>query len=59
MRLLASYTGCTVIGIDYSLSLQARYPQAIDESAQVCQYYHQNAKHYNINTQCIGFAGDS
>lgn len=59
MRLLASYTGCTVIGIDYSLSPEAHYPQAIDESAQVCLYYHQNAKHYDINTQQIGFAGDS
>ncbi|EST57916.1 hypothetical protein K151_2339 [Proteus hauseri ZMd44] len=59
MRLLACYTRCTVIGIDYSLSPEAHYPQAIDESAQVCQYYHQNAKHYGINTQHIGFAGDS
>ncbi|QEZ93356.1 acetyl esterase [Proteus sp. CD3] len=59
MRLLASYTGCAVIGIDYSLSPEAHYPQAIDESAQVCQFYYQHADHYGINTQYIGFAGDS
>lgn len=35
MRLLARYTGCTVIGIDYSLSPQARYPQAIEETVAV------------------------
>ncbi|KJT32298.1 acetyl esterase, partial [Salmonella enterica subsp. enterica serovar Heidelberg str. RI-11-013374] len=38
MRLLARYTGCTVIGIDYSLSPQARYPQAIEETVAVCSW---------------------
>ncbi|EGI0892217.1 alpha/beta hydrolase fold domain-containing protein [Salmonella enterica] len=43
MRLLARYTGCTVIGIDYSLSPQARYPQAIEETVAVCSYFSQHA----------------
>lgn len=30
MRLLASYSQCTVIGIDYTLSPEARFPQAIE-----------------------------
>ncbi len=30
MRLLASYTQCTVIGIAYTLSPEARFPQAIE-----------------------------
>ncbi|ESE51926.1 acetyl esterase, partial [Salmonella enterica subsp. enterica serovar Heidelberg str. 82-2052] len=42
MRLLARYTGCTVIGIDYSLSPQARYPQAIEETVAVCSYFSQH-----------------
>ncbi len=41
MRLLACYSGCTVIGIDYSLSPEARYPQAIEEISTVYQYYQQ------------------
>lgn len=59
MRLLASYTGCTVIGVDYSLSPEARYPQAIEEISTVYQFYSLNAEKYNINMSQTGFAGDS
>ncbi len=59
MRLLARYTGCTVIGIDYSLSPQARYPQAIEETVAVCSYFSQHADEYSLNVEEIGFAGDS
>ncbi len=59
MRLLALYTDCTVIGIDYSLSPEAPYPQAIQEISEVCQYFYQNAKQHDVNMNQIGFAGDS
>lgn len=59
MRLLARYTGCTVIGIDYSLSPHARYPQAIEETVAVCRYFSQHADEYSLNVEKIGFAGDS
>ncbi|MCD2527419.1 acetyl esterase [Providencia huaxiensis] len=59
MRLLALYSGSTVIGVDYSLSPEARYPQAIEEISTVYQYYQQNAAQHNINMQQTGFAGDS
>lgn len=59
MLLLALYSGCTVIGVDYSLSPEARYPQAIEEISMVYQYYQQNAEQYNINMQQTGCAGDS
>lgn len=59
MRLLASYTRCTVIGIDYSLSPEARFPQAIEEIVATCQYFHHHAADYALNVENIGFAGDS
>ena len=59
MRLLAHYTQCTVIGIDYSLSPEARFPQAIEEIVAVCQYFHHHADDYSLNVKHIGFAGDS
>jgi acetyl esterase len=59
MRLLAQYTRCTVVGIDYTLSPEARFPQAIEEAAAVCQFYAQHAANYRLNMQRIGFAGDS
>ncbi|WP_432758774.1 alpha/beta hydrolase fold domain-containing protein [Escherichia coli] len=43
MRLLASYSQCTVIGIDYTLSPEARFPQAIEEIVAACCYFHQQA----------------
>lgn len=59
MRLLAKYTDCTVIGVDYSLSPEARFPQAIEETVSACQYFRQHAQEYQLNMTRIGFAGDS
>src|SRR5699024_7041191 len=59
MRLLASYTQCTVIGIAYTLSPEARFPQAIEEIVAACCYFQQQAEDYQINMSRIGFAGDS
>lgn len=59
MRLLAHYTQCTVVGIDYTLSPEARFPQAIEEAVAVCQFYAQHANTFNLNMQRIGLAGDS
>lgn len=59
MRLLAKYTGCTVIGIDYTLSPEARFPQAIEETIAVCQFFQRRDTAYHINMDNIGFAGDS
>jgi len=59
MRLLAHFSGCTVVGIDYSLSPQARFPQAIEEIAAVCQFYRRHSEHYGLNSERIGLAGDS
>lgn len=59
MRLLAHYSGCTVIGVDYSLSPEAHFPQAIEEIVCVCQFYSRNARSLSLNMTQIGFAGDS
>lgn len=59
MRLLAHYTGCNVIGIDYPLSPEAKFPQAIEDIVAVCQFYSQNAENYALNMSQIGLAGDS
>ena len=59
MRLLAHYTQCTVVGIDYTLSPEARFPQAIEEAVAVCQFYAQHAHTFNLNMRRFGLAGDS
>lgn len=59
MRLLAKYTGCTVVGIDYTLSPEARFPQAIEETVAVCRFFQRPDIVYHLNMNRIGFAGDS
>ena len=59
MRILAHASGCIVVGVDYSLSPEAKFPKAVLECAQVCAYYRENAARYGINPGKLGFAGDS
>lgn len=59
MRLLAHYSGCAVVGIDYSLSPEARFPQAIEEIVAVYQFYLRQGEQYGLTMSATGFAGDS
>lgn len=59
MRLLSDYTGCNVIGIDYPLSPEAKFPQAIEDIVAVCQFYSHHAENFAVNMKQIGLAGDS
>lgn len=59
MRALADLTNSVVIGIDYSLSPEEKFPTAIIESATVIQYYTVNAKKYGWQNFKIYLAGDS
>lgn len=59
MRLLSHYTGCNVIGIDYPLSPEAKFPQAIEDIVAVCQFYSHHAETFAVNMKHIGLAGDS
>ena len=58
-RKLAAYSGCVVIGIDYSLAPEIKYPRAIKECVAVCHYVSEHADEYGIDPEKIGFAGDS
>ena len=59
MRVLASHSGCAVIGIDYSLSPEAKFPKPIHECVAVTGYYRANAAQYGLDPDRIGYAGDS
>lgn len=58
-RKLAAYSGCAVIGIEYSLSPEVRYPRPVEECAEVVKYALANAETLGIDPERIGFAGDS
>lgn len=59
MRILSESSNSIVAGIDYSLSPEAKFPQAIEECVQVVQNIRKNASEYEIDKNNIGFAGDS
>lgn len=58
MRLLANYTQCTVIGIDYTLSPEARFPGNRGNCGCLLPLPPAGGD-YQINMSRIGFAGDS
>ena len=58
-RKLAAYGGVAVIGIEYTLAPEARYPQPVLECAEVVRYVCAHAQEFSIDPGRIGFAGDS
>lgn len=59
MRVLAHTSGAAVIGVDYSLSPEAKFPQALHESAGVVDCLVRRGKEYGIDGSRLAIAGDS
>lgn len=59
MREYAARAGMVVIGIDYSLSPEARYPVALDEIVQAHRELRARAGELGILAQAIAIGGDS
>lgn len=58
-RILSEQTGAVVVGVEYALSPEARFPQAIIECADVIEYVRAHAESLSIDVNRIGLAGDS
>lgn len=59
MRMLSAEMGAVVMGIDYTLSPEAKFPQAIRECASAAVYLHEHAAEYGIDPEDVSIAGDS
>jgi len=59
MRILADESGATVIGVDYSLSPEAKFPTALYQCSWLAAHLHIEGSQYKINPNQLGFAGDS
>lgn len=59
MRVLADASGAAVIGVDYSLSPEAKFPQALHESAGVVDWLVRRGKEYDLDGSRLAIAGDS
>lgn len=58
-RKLAHFSGCAVVGIDYTLAPEGKYPIPVEESGAVCRYFAEHADEYGLDATRIGFSGDS
>ncbi|CAM3200733.1 alpha/beta hydrolase fold domain-containing protein [Asticcacaulis taihuensis] len=59
MREYAARAGICVIGVDYSLSPEARFPVALEQVVAVVRHVHEHAPSLDINADRLALGGDS
>lgn len=59
MRCLMAASGCAVIGVDYHLAPEAKFPTPLYECAAVVRYFHENGAPWGILPDRMAIAGDS
>jgi acetyl esterase len=59
MREYAGRAGCAVVGVDYSLSPEVRYPKALDEIAEVLAWLSSDGASAGIDPVRLAIGGDS
>lgn len=59
MREYAGRTGVTVVGVDYSLSPEAKFPVALDEVLAVLRWLREHGRDHGIDPDRIAIGGDS
>lgn len=59
MRALAHESGAAVVGIDYSLSPEAKFPVGIEQVAALARHLLDSGEEYGIDGARLAFAGDS
>ena len=59
MRSIMASSGCAVIGVDYHLSPEAKFPIPMYECAAVVRYFHENGAPWGILPDRMAIAGDS
>jgi len=59
MREYAEKSGMTVIGVDYALAPEARYPVALNQVVGTVRWLRQHGAGLNIDTERLALGGDS
>ena len=59
MREYAAASGCTVVGVDYALSPEAKFPQALEECAGVVRSLAANGAAWGLDGTRLAVGGDS
>ena len=58
-RVLAAESGAAVVAVDYSLTPEAVFPQALHEVAAAAAYFAAHGQEHGIDPRRLSFAGDS
>jgi acetyl esterase len=59
MRVLAERTGCVVVGVDYTLSPEAKFPVPVQQCVAACAYVVAHAEEWGVDGSRLSLAGDS
>ncbi len=59
MRLLADFSGARVVGVDYALSPEYKFPVAINEVRAVLDWLQAHGPDHGFNSARLGIGGDS
>jgi len=59
MREYAARSGCAVLGVEYSLSPEVRFPHALGEIAAVLEWLHASGADHGLDPARIAIGGDS
>lgn len=59
MRCVMAASGCAVIGVDYHLAPEAKFPIPLYECAAVTRYFHENGAEFGILPDHMALCGDS
>ena len=59
MRLLAKFSGATVVGIDYALSPEHKFPVAINETLAVIEWLETSGRNHDLDPGRLALGGDS
>lgn len=59
MREYAARSGCAVVGVEYSLSPEARFPRALNEVISVCRWVRSDGARHELEPGPLAIGGDS
>lgn len=59
MREYAARGGISVIGVDYSLSPESKFPEALDEVVAIARWLHDHGSEIGIDASRLAIGGDS
>jgi acetyl esterase len=58
-RMIANGSGCRVISVEYRLSPEAKYPDAVDDAVAALEWVEKNASQLGVDANLLAVGGDS